>query len=387
MENVAEKPNTGRKAELKRHGFDFPLFIAILAICAFGLVMMYSASYYYGLTKMGDGAYFLKRQAIFLGIGMVGLFVLSNIKFTFYRYAAVSILAYVGVVGLTFVCLLFSPVNEARRWIPLGFFNLQPTELGKIVLVMVLANIMSRKVNMQNFIVGMVPCLIVLVGLCVPTILQPNFSMVVIYALVTYIMLYIGGTRRSHRLLLVLTGAAAGAALIIKEPYRLTRILSFINPEADPTGAGFQPLQSRIALANGGFFGQGLNFSRQKLLFLPERENDYILAIIGEELGFIGILVLLAAYFFVIWRCIRIAMNCPDKFGKLLAGGLTGVFALQIIINVGVVAGALPSTGQTLPLISYGGTSMIVFLAAFGILLNISRYTEVTAKNAKRTKE
>lgn len=387
MENVAEKPNTGRKAELKRHGFDFPLFIAILAICAFGLVMMYSASYYYGLTKMGDGAYFLKRQAIFLGIGMVGLFVLSNIKFTFYRYAAVSILAYVGVVGLTFVCLLFSPVNEARRWIPLGFFNLQPTELGKIVLVMVLANIMSRKVNMQNFIVGMVPCLIVLVGLCVPTILQPNFSMVVIYALVTYIMLYIGGTRRSHRLLLVLTGAAAGAALIIKEPYRLTRILSFINPEADPTGAGFQPLQSRIALANGGFFGQGLNFSRQKLLFLPERENDYILAIIGEELGFIGILVLLAAYFFVIWRCIRIAMNCPDKFGKLFAGGLTGVFALQIIINVGVVAGALPSTGQTLPLISYGGTSMIVFLAAFGILLNISRYTEVTAKNAKRTKE
>ena len=387
MENAAEKPNTGRKAELTRHGFDFPLFIAILAICAFGLVMMYSASYYYGLTKMGDGAYFLKRQAIFLGIGMVGLFVLSNIKFTFYRYAAVSILAYVGVVGLTFLCLLFSPVNEARRWIPLGFFNLQPTELGKIVLVMVLANIMSRKVNMQNFIVGMVPCLIVLVGLCVPTILQPNFSMVVIYALVTYMMLYIGGTRRSHRLLLVLTGFAAGAALVIKEPYRLTRILSFMNPEADPTGAGFQPLQSRIALANGGFFGQGLNFSRQKLLFLPERENDYILAIIGEELGFIGILALLAAYFFVIWRCIRIAMNCPDKFGKLFAGGLTGVFALQIIINVGVVAGALPSTGQTLPLISYGGTSMIVFLAAFGILLNISRYTEVTAKNAKRTKE
>ena len=181
--------------------------------------------------------------------------------------------------------------------------------------------------------------------------------------------------------------AAAGAVLIIKEPYRLVRITSFINPEADPTGTGFQPLQSRIALANGGLFGQGLNFSRQKLLFLPERENDYILSIIGEELGFIGILLLLAVYFFIIWRCIRIALNCPDKFGKLLAGGLAGMFALQVIVNVGVASGALPSTGQTLPLISYGGTSMIVFLAAFGILLNISRYTEVTAKNAKRTEE
>ena len=386
MEQAAVKPNRG-KAELKRHGIDFPLFIAILAVCAFGLVMMYSASYYYGLTKLGDGLYFLKRQAIFFGIGMVGLIVLSNIKFTFYRYAAVSIIAYAGVVGLTFLTQLFPAVNEAHRWINLGFFNLQPTELGKIVLVMVLANIMSRKVPMQNLIVGMLPCLIVLGVLCVPTILQPNFSMVVIFALLTYLMLYLGGTRRSHRLLLILAGLAAGAVLIIKEPYRLVRITSFINPEADPTGTGFQPLQSRIALANGGLFGQGLNFSRQKLLFLPERENDYILSIIGEELGFIGILLLLAVYFFIIWRCIRIALNCPDKFGKLLAGGLAGMFALQVIVNVGVASGALPSTGQTLPLISYGGTSMIVFLAAFGILLNISRYTEVTAKNAKRTEE
>lgn len=387
MEASAEKQKSNGKTELTRHGIDFPLFIGILIICAFGLVMMYSASYYYGLTKLGDGAYFLKRQAIFLGIGMAGLFILSNIKFTFYRNGVVAILMYAGVIGLTFLTLLFPPINEARRWIPLGFFNLQPTELGKLVIVIALANIMSRKVPMQNFIAGMAPCLIVLVGLCVPTILQPNFSMVVIYALITYLMLYLGGTRRSHRLLLVLVGAAAGAALIIKEPYRLTRILTFINPEADPTGAGFQPLQSRIALANGGLFGQGLNFSRQKLLFLPERENDYILSIIGEELGFIGIVLLLAAYFFVIWRCIRIALYCPDKFGRLLAGGLTGVFAMQVIINVGVVSGAMPSTGQTLPLISYGGTSMIVFLALFGMILNVSRYTEVGMKNAKRTKE
>ncbi len=384
MEAKAEKTNK-RKVELTRHGFDFPLFIGILVICAFGLVMMYSASYYYGLTKYSDGAYFLKRQAIFLGIGMAALIVLSNIKFTFYRLGWVAILAYAGVVGLTFLTLLFPPINEARRWIPLGFFNLQPTELGKVVLVIALANIMSRKVPMQNLIVGVAPCLIVLLVLCVPTILQPNLSMVVIYALTTYLMLYLGGTRRSHRLLLVVLGMAAIALLIIFKGYRLDRITSFINPAADPNGSGYQAMQSRIALGNGGFFGQGLNFSRQKLLFLPERENDYILAIIGEELGFVGVLCLLGAYFFVIWRGIKAALNCPDKFGKLLAGGITGVFAMQVIINVGVASGALPSTGQTLPLISYGGTSMIVFLAALGILLNVSRYSEVTSKNAKRS--
>ena len=384
MEAKAEKTNR-RGAELTRHGFDFPLFIGILVICAFGLVMMYSASYYYGLTKYNDGAYFLKRQAIFLGIGMAALIVLLNIRFTFYRLGWVAILAYAGVVGLTFLTLLFPPINEARRWIPLGFFNLQPTELGKVVLVIVLANIMSRKVPMQNLAVGVAPCLIVLLVLCVPTILQPNLSMVVIYALTTYLMLYLGGTRRSHRLLLVVLGMAAIALLILFKGYRLDRITSFINPAADPNGSGYQAMQSRIALGNGGFFGQGLNFSRQKLLYLPERENDYILAIIGEELGFVGVFCLLAAYFFVIWRGIRAALNCPDKFGKLLAGGITGVFAMQVIINVGVASGALPSTGQTLPLISYGGTSMIVFLAALGILLNVSRYSEVTSKNAKRS--
>ena len=386
METAVRK-TASRPVELKRHGFDFPLFIAVVAICAFGLVMMYSASYYYGLTKHGDGLYFLKRQLIFFGIGMAAMLLLSNVKFTFYKNAAVNVLAYAGVVGLTFLTLAFPPVNNARRWIPLGFFNLQPTELAKFVLVMSLANIMSRKVNMQNLIVGIVPCLIVLVVLCVPTVLQPNLSMVVMFALTTYVMLYLGGTKRSHRLLLIVLGAIGIAVLILIKGYRLDRITTFINPEADPSGSAYQSIQSRIALGNGGFFGQGLNFSRQKLNFLPERENDYILSIIGEELGFFGVLCLLAAYFFLIWRCTTAALRCPDKYGKLLAGGITAVLAIQVIINVGVASGALPTTGQTLPLISYGGTSMIVFLSALGIILNISRYSEVTSKNAKRSDE
>ncbi len=387
MESKAVENRRTQPVEIKRHGFDFPLFIAVLAICAFGLVMMYSASYYYGLTKNGDGAYFLKRQLIFFGIGMAALLFLSFVKYTFYRSGIVAVLAYFGVMALTFVTLAFPPVNNAKRWIPMGFFNLQPTELAKFVLVIVLANVMSRKVNMQNLVVGVLPCLLIMIGLCVPTILQPNLSMVVMFAVTTYAMLYLGGTKRSHRLMLIILGAVGIAALIMVKGYRLDRIDTFINPEADPTGSGYQGMQSRIALGNGGLFGQGLNFSRQKLLFLPERENDYILSIIGEELGYVGVVCLLAAYFFVIWRSISIAMRAPDRFSKLLAGGITAVTAIQVIINVGVASGALPSTGQTLPLISYGGTSMIVFLAAFGILLNISRYTEVVSKNGKRSKE
>lgn len=387
MESRTAASKRVKPVELKAHGFDFPLFIAVLAICAFGLVMMYSASYYYGLTKHGDGAYFLKRQLIFFGIGMGAMLALSFLKFRLYRNGILTIIAYFGTMGLIFLTLLFPPINHAKRWIPLGFFNLQPTELAKFVLVIALANVMSRKVNMQNLIVGILPCLLIMGGLCIPTILQPNLSMVIMFAVTTYAMLYIGGTKRSHRLLLVLLGLGAIALLIAIEGYRSGRIETFINPEADPTGSGYQGMQSRIALGNGGLFGQGLNFSRQKLLFLPERENDYILSIIGEELGFVGVICLLAAYFFVIWRCISIAMRAPDKFSKLLAGGITAVIAIQVIINVGVASGALPSTGQTLPLISYGGTSMIVFLAAFGILLNISRYTEVVSKNGKRSEE
>ena len=384
---IAAAPNRRGKVKLQRHGMDFPLFIAVMIVCAFGLVMMYSASYYYGLTKHEDGLYFIKRQLLFVAVGTGALYGLSHLNFRFYRTPWINIAAYFGTVGLIFLTLLFPATNNAHRWIPLKIFNLQPTEIAKFVLVLTLANIMSRKVDMRNLIIGILPCLIVLGMLCVPTILQPNLSMVVIFAVVTYIMIFLGGSRLSHRLLLVVLGAGAVYLLVKFKGYRLDRITSFINPEADPLGKGYQQTQARIALANGGLFGQGLNFSRQKLNFLPERESDYILAIIGEELGFVGIFALMAAYFFIIYRGINIAVRCPDRFGRLFAGGITGVFAVQVIINVGVASGALPATGQTLPFVSYGGTSMIVFLAAMGILLNISRFTEAADKNAERAKQ
>lgn len=387
MEQVSQAKKKKVRTAVEKHHFDFPLFAALMAICAFGLVMLFSASYYYALTKYGDGTYFLKRQLVFFAAGLAGMLVLSHVKFKVYRKLALP--AYIAVLGLLAATLLFGvEINFAKRWINIAGFQFQPSELAKFVLVIVLAAIMcSKKIHMQSFIQGILPCLAPLVPLSVLIILQPNFSMILILAFVTYAMLYLGGTRLSHRFMLVLLGVGAGLLLILFKGYRLDRLTSYLNPGSDPTGANYQTIQSKIALGNGGLFGQGLNYSRQKLLFLPERENDYILAIIGEELGFVGCFLLLAAYFFVIYRGITIALRCHDRFGRLVAGGIIAVLAIQVLLNVGVVTSALPSTGQTLPFVSYGGTSLMVFMSAMGIVLNISRYTEVDTENAGRTEQ
>lgn len=384
-----EKP--AKPAEIKKHHFDFPLFIVVLVICAFGLVMLFSASYYYAQVKYGSGTYFLKRQALFFAAGLVLMFALSHFKFSHWRKLALP--GYIAVC--VFLILTLIPgigvrINEARRWINIGGFQFQPSEFAKFALVVALAALMCSdriNINMQSFVQGVLPCLALLVPFSILIVLEPNFSLVIILCLITYIMLYLGGTRLSHRFLIVVVGLIAGIIVLYLRSYRSSRISAWWNPEADPTGASYQAIQSRIALGNGGLFGQGLNFSRQKLNFLPERESDYIFAIIGEEMGFFVCLLLLGAYFFVIYRGIVIAMRCPDRFGRLLAGGITGVIAVQVLLNVGVVTSAIPSTGQTLPFISYGGTSLMVFMSAIGILLNVSRYTEVNTKNVRRTKK
>jgi cell division protein FtsW len=386
LENRAEKQN--EQVMPAMHRFDFLLFGVILAVCAFGLVMLYSASYYYGITHYGEGAYFLKRQLIFFAAGFVFMIGLSFLKYTFYR--KIALIAYIGIIGLLIWTLISGVViNKARRWINVFGFQFQPSEFAKFVIVIVLATIMCAKwkwLNMQSFFKGVVPCLVPLIPLAFLIIKQPNLSMILILAFTTYVMLYLGGVKITHRFVLVLLGVGAVIAyIIIKGSYHSNRIYSYFHPTADPTGANYQSLQSRIALGSGGFFGKGLDLSRQKFNFLPERENDYILAIIGEELGFVGCFLLLAAYFFAVIRGTAIALRCRDRFGRLLAGGITAVLAIQVIMNVGVVTSAIPATGQTLPFVSYGGTSLLAYMMAMGILLNISRYTEVKEKNVRRT--
>ena len=370
------------------HRFDFLLFAVLMLICAFGLVMLYSASYYYGITHQGDGSYFVKRQLVFFAAGLALMIGLSFVKYTFYKKAAPF--AYAAVVALLVYTLIAGVrLNEATRWINIAGFQFQPSELAKFTLVIVLATIMCSKwkwLDMQSFFKGVVPCLVPLVPLAFLIIKQPNLSTILILAFTTYAMLYLGGVKLSHRFVLIVLGFSAVVAyILIKGSYHSDRIYSYFHPNADPTGANYQSLQSRIALGSGGFFGKGFDLSRQKFNFLPERENDYILAIIGEELGFFGCFLLLAAYFFAVIRGTSIALRCRDRFGRLIAGGLTAVLAIQVILNVGVVTSAIPATGQTLPFVSYGGTSLMVYMAAMGILLNVSRYTEVKQKNVRRT--
>ena len=377
----AKRGGSDAVPKAQKHHFDFALFIALVLICAFGLVMLFSASYYYAQSKTGDGLVYVKKQIVFFAAGIVALLVLSHIKYT--AYQKLALIAYLVLVALLVLTLLIgkSPTNGAQRWIKIGPLEFQPSELAKFVMVIVAANFMTvRKARMGSFLHGILPMLIYMVIPCFLIYKQPNLSMVVIVAITMFLMLYLGGAKSWQLALLVVVGIAAVYLLSKSADYRSDRLEMWSDPWKDPTGKGYQIIQSLYAFGNGGLFGQGINYSRQKLLFLPYRESDYILSIIGEELGFFGCLFLIALYMFVIYRGIRIAMRCRDRFGSLTAAGITGVLAIQVIVNIAVVTNTLPSTGQTLPLVSSGGTSMMVFLAAMGILLNISRYTEVRSK-------
>ncbi len=368
---------------VKKHHFDFPLFIVLMLICAFGMVMLFSASYYYAQNKFGDGLYYVKDQVLFFAAGLAALLVISHIKYSIYKkYAWVLYFVLIAALAVTLTPLGKS-ANGAQRWIQLpGGFRLQPAELSKVILVILYAAFMTnRQTKMTNFWQGVVPVLFYMLIPCVLIILQPNLSMVIIIAVMTVLMLYLGGAKGWHLGVLAAVGLVGLGVLIVIAPYRFARFKTFLDPFGDPSDSGYQIVQSLYAFGNGGLFGQGINYSRQKLLFLPYRESDFILSIIGEELGFVGCLGLMIAYMFVIYRGIRIAQRCRDRFGSLLAAGITSVLAIQVLINVGVVTSSIPATGQTLPFISAGGTSMIVFMASMGILLNISRYTEVKAKN------
>ena len=382
MEQTAAKANTLPA----KHHFDFIFFAAVLTICAFGLVMLYSASYYTAITKHNDGAFFIKKQLLFFGVGLGLMLLASHVKFTFWEKPIVVIGIYLLLLVLLAATLVWGEkINEARRWLKIFGFQFQPSEFTKFGVVIVLsALICSGKLKMQSFVHGVLHCIILLLPLVGLIFFQPNYSLIVLLAIISYVMLYIGGTNIKLRFILIVVGLAAGILLLFVEGYRQDRITAYFHPESDPTGKSYQIIQSRIALANGGFFGQGFNASRQKLNFLPEMENDYILAIIGEEFGFLGVFLLLAAYFFTIFRGFVIAMRCQDRFGRMLGGGVISVLAIQTLLNVGVVSSALPSTGQTLPFISYGGTSLMVFMGAMGIILNISRYSEVRTRNARR---
>ena len=372
------KVKTGAKPATRRPGqIDFSLFIAITIICAFGLVMVFSSSYYYAQDKnLDDGYYYLKNQAIYFALGMVLMLVISRIDY--HKWEKLRVVGLAVVIALMLAVVFFGKErNGATRWLDIGGFSFQPSELAKFVLILYMSAFMAKRPHlMSSFSRGLMPMLVIIGVMSGILLLQKNMSMMVIVMITGIIMLYLGGAQIKHLVLLACIAVPILVVAVLSEDYRVSRVLMFLDPwNSDQTGA-YQLRQSLLALGSGGLFGQGLNFSRQKLLFLPYGESDFIFSIIGEELGFMGSLAVIGMYAFVVYRGVRVAMRCRDRFGSLMAAGMTAVLGIQAAVNIAVATSSVPPTGQTLPFISAGGTSLVIFLCAMGILLNISRNTE-----------
>ncbi len=360
-----------------RTQYDRPLLFSVMALVVVSIVMVYSSSSVVALTSYDDPAYFMKRQFLW---ALVGLALMTIAMHTDYRMfsdqrAAVGLL----IVSLLLLAATLAPgigkeINGARRWLRLGALTFQPSELARFALVAYLSYVMTKKgERMRDFMNGLVPPLVITGALMAAVILQPDFGAAMTFGCVALILLFAGGANMLH------IGGIAAALLpfaylaVAGSAYRLRRIVAFLDPWADPRGAGHQIIQSFLAFGSGGIFGRGLGEGRQKLLFLPERHSDFIYAVIGEELGLIGALAVLILFGIILWRGTRIALSADERFGRLLAFGITLLICMQGLMNMAVVTGLLPTKGVALPLVSYGGSSLVVTLGAVGVLLNISR--------------
>lgn len=357
---------------------DFAIFLVVLILLAIGLVMVFSASFIIAEEQHGDPFHFLRRQTIWVLFGLSGMLFFANFSYWNLRKMTpiILILSFVLLVAV-YIPGVGIEINDARRWIGAGGFMFQPSEFMRLVMVIFTAAYLSSKgVYFQDFwSSSFVP--LFFVGLAFLLILkQPDFGTAVIITATTVIAIFAAGMPIKHLLAISAIGLPATTFFMIGEKYRRQRLFSFIDPWEDKLGAGYQLIQSLYAFGSGGLFGVGLGRSRQKLHYLPEAQNDFIFAVIGEELGLIGAVVILLLFFILIWRGFKISLMAPDLFASLLAVGITVMIGLQVLINIGVVTGSIPVTGLNLPLISAGGSSVFFTLCGIGILLNISRYTD-----------
>jgi cell division protein FtsW len=347
------------------------LVLVTLGLVAFGLVMVYSASSARALLSSDAPSYYLKRQAIYALMGLVALVVLSRLDFHRLRHATDALLG-ITFILLVAVLVIGTAVNGARRWIPIGFMNFQPSELAKLSLVLWTAALLSRRPAPQTLGELAKPIGVVVGAACALILIEPDLGTAIAIAIMVSAILVVSGTR----LRLLASAGGIGITLVLLaiwfEPYRRERIFSFLDPWHDPQGAGFQAVQSMIALGSGGVFGVGLGESVQKIYYLPEASTDMIFAIVGEELGLIGAAAVIAAFAVFAYAGFNIALRCRDPYGKRLAAGITALICGQAAVNVSAVMGLAPLTGIPLPFVSYGGSSLVVGLAAVGILLNIA---------------
>lgn len=365
--------------DYQRTHFDFGILFCVILLVGLGITMNYSASAVLAAERYGDNYFFLKRSLVFVMLGFVGLAIAAKFPYGKLRPLVYPILAgAILLMGLVFVPGVGRTVAGATRWIALGGFAFQPSEVAKIAMVIFLAYSLEKKMpNIRSFGLGFLSHVLFMAVVAGCILYQRDLGAAATIAVITWFMMFVAGVRIPYLAGLASGFALVGWILVAGADYRKRRILAFLNPWGDQYGSGFQIIQSLVAFNEGGWFGQGLGQGQQKLFYLPEAHTDFIFSVVGEELGLVGVILIIGLFCFFCYRGLKIALNAPDLFGRYLAIGCTFLIGLEAVLNMGVVMGMLPTKGLTLPFISYGGSSLVASLVAVGMLLNISTYRRV----------
>ncbi|GAA3648057.1 stage V sporulation protein E [Asaccharospora irregularis] len=374
-------PKEGLKKHIDRGmrtEFDGVVFYTTMLLVFIGIIMVFSASFIQSSFKHHDSYHFLKKNVIYAIFGFVAMIVTSNIDYVFWKKNSKTI----GIIAVILLVLVLTPLgieaNGAKRWLGVGGASIQPAEVAKFATIIITAKLIEKNYdNIKSFRKGILPLLLVPSLFFALIIKQPNLSTAGTIILVTFVMLFVAGMNMKFVVAMIGTGFALFVALVIAAPYRLARVTSFLDPFQDPLGKGYQVIQSLYALGSGGLFGLGLGKSRQKYFYIPEPQNDFIFAIIGEELGLIGCIVIIMLFVILVYRCIRIALKTSNVFACMVVIGIGAQIGIQAALNIAVATSSMPATGVALPFISYGGTSLTIFMAAIGIVLNISKHVKI----------
>ena len=361
---------------MRKNSFEFTLFISVIILSIFGVIMIYSASSIWAEYKFNDQYRFLKYQGIFFIIGVILMYIVSKIDYKkYYKYSNKILITGIILLILVLIPGVGTVRNGSRSWFGIGPFGIQPSEAMKLALIIFTSKYLSNNPNsMKDIKKGVLPILILTLSIFGLIMLQPDFGTGTILVMTIIGLLFVAGLNVKIFLKLGVLGLAAVVGLVIIAPYRLKRILSFLDPWGDPLGSGFQIIQSMYSIGPGGLFGLGFGNSIQKHFYLPEPQTDFIFSIISEEFGFLGIIIISMLFITIFYNSIKISIRCRDSFGKYLSFGITFGLIFQTVLNLSVVIGLVPVTGVTLPFLSYGGSSLIITMVSIGVILNISRY-------------
>lgn len=371
-EAIKKQIDKGMKPE-----FDSVIFYTTMLLVFIGIIMVFSASFVQSSFKHHDAYYFLKKNLVFAVLGFISMMVIAKIDYKFWKKNATAI-GIVALVLLILVPIFGTEANGAKRWLGIGNLSFQPAEVAKFAAILITAKVIElRYEKMKSLTKGVIPVLIVPIIFFALIMLQPNMSTAGTIILVTFVMVFVAGMNMKFVIAMFGSGVGLFLLLALTSEYRLKRILSFLDPFQDPLGNGYQVIQGLYALGSGGLFGMGLGKSQQKWFYIPEPQNDFIFAIIGEELGLVGCIIVIMLFVILVYRCVRIALKCSNVFACMTVIGIGAQIGIQAALNIAVATSSMPVTGVALPFISYGGTSLVILMSAVGIVLNISKHVKI----------